>query len=134
MLTGRLLHDMISAFGLEAVQRFLTGYADDFTLHRTIYSRADLTAAHSMITRLLESVARLQLRVNPSKCVILVKLAGVEAPAIMKRHTCWLPDAQGTLQKCWRLGRNKTFQAFRWESSTKYEAFHLQPSGCQPQG
>ena len=103
-----------------AVQRFLTGYADDFTIHRTIYSRADLTAALSMISRLLESVARLQLRVNPSKCVILVKLVGVEAPAVTKRHTCWLPDAQGTLQKCWRLGRNKTFKAFRWESSTKY--------------
>ena len=42
VLTGRLLHMLIDAFGLEAVQQHLTGYADDISVHKTIRSRRDL--------------------------------------------------------------------------------------------
>ena len=55
---------------------FLTGYADDLTLQRTICKVADLKAIHSLIAGLLEEVRRHSLVVNKSKCVILVKLVG----------------------------------------------------------
>ena len=54
---------------------FLTGYADDLTLHRTIRSERDLRAIHRLITSLLEEVKAHKLVVNQSKCVIVAKLA-----------------------------------------------------------
>ncbi|OLP88109.1 hypothetical protein AK812_SmicGene30586 [Symbiodinium microadriaticum] len=120
VLTGRLLHLLIDTFGLEAVQQHLTGYADDISVHKTIRSRRDLKLVHAMIQALLDAVGRLRLRVNPVKCSIMVKLSGTAAPSVMRRHTCWLPDASGELKKHWRLGPNKTYPAFRQEGQIKY--------------
>ena len=77
-LTGRLFTALADTFGVEPVVNFLTGYADDLTLHRTIRKVADLKAIHGLIAGLLEEVRvrRHSLVVNKSKCVILVKLVG----------------------------------------------------------
>ena len=120
VLTGRLLHMLIDTFGLEAVQQHLTGYADDISVHKTIRSRRDLKIAHDLIQALLEAVGRLRLRVNSAKCSVMVRLSGTEAPAVLRRHTCWLPDASGELQKHWRIGTTKAYPAFRLEGHIKY--------------
>ena len=120
VLTGRLLHMLIDTFGLEAVQQHLTGYADDISVHKTIRSRRDLQIAHDLIQALLTAVARLRLRVNAAKCSVMVRLTGTEAPSVMRRHTCWLPDASGVLQKHWRIGTTKAYPAFRLEGQIKY--------------
>ena len=120
VLTGRLLHMLIDTFGLEAVQQHLTGYADDISVHKTIRSRRDLQLAHDLIQALLAAVRRLRLRVNPTKCSVMVRLSGTEAPSVMRRHTCWLPDASGELKKHWRIGTNKAYPAFRLEGQIKY--------------
>ena len=120
ILTGRLLHMLIDTFGLEAVQQHLTGYADDISVHKTIRSRRDLQIAHDLIQALLAAVGRLRLRVNSTKCSVMVRLSGTEAPSVMRRHTCWLPDASGELQKHWRIGTNKAYPAFRLEGQIKY--------------
>ena len=118
-LTGRLLHALISTFGWDTVQKFFTGYADDFTMHRIIRSQADLAAAHKLIFRLLDAVKALKLKVNQAKCAMLVKLGGREAPSVLQKHTCWLPDADGVLQRHWRLGRHKSWPtAGKLRSST----------------
>ena len=39
VLTRRLLHSLIQGFGWDTVQKFLTGYPDDFTMHRTTAPR-----------------------------------------------------------------------------------------------
>ena len=65
----------------------------------------------------------LQLRVNQAKCAMLVKLSGREAANVLQRHTCWLPDADGVLQRHWRLGRHKSwpaYRSYRWESQLKH--------------
>ncbi|OLP96513.1 hypothetical protein AK812_SmicGene21236 [Symbiodinium microadriaticum] len=120
VLTGRLLHMLIDTFGLEAVQQHLTGYADDISVHKTIRSRRDLQLAHDLIQALLAAVGRLRLRVNSTKCSVMVRLSGTEAPSVMRRHICWLPDASGVLQKHWRIGANKAYPAFRLEGPIKY--------------
>ena len=120
VLTGRLLHMLIDTFGLEAVQQHLTGYADDISVHKTIRSRRDLQIAHDMIQALLAAVERLRLRVNAAKCSVMVRLSGTEAPSVMRRRTCWLPDASGELQKHWRIGTTKAYPAFRLEGHIKY--------------
>ena len=120
VLTGRLLHMLIDTFGLEAVQQHLTGYADDISVHKTIRSRRDLQIAHDLIQALLAAVGRLRLRVNSTKCSVMVRLSGTEAPAVLRRHTCWLPDASGELQKHWRIGTTKAYPAFRLEGHIKY--------------
>ena len=120
VLTGRLLHMLIDTFGLEAVQQHLTGYADDISVHKTIRSRRDLQIAHDLIQALLAAVGRLRLRVNSTKCSVMVRLSGTEAPAVLRRHTCWLPDASGELQKHWRIGATKAYPAFRLEGHIKY--------------
>ena len=54
---------------------------------------------------------------------MLVKLSGREAAHVLQRHTCWLPDADGVLQRHWRLGRHKSwpaYRSYRWESQLKY--------------
>ena len=56
VLTGRLLRSLIQTFGWDTVQQFFTGYADDFTMHRTIRSQADLVAALKLTLQLLEAV------------------------------------------------------------------------------
>ena len=117
VLTGRLLHALT---GRDTVQRFFTGKADDFTMHRTIRSRADLADAHKLILRLLEAVQALKLKVNQAKCAMLVKLCGREAQGVLQKHTCWIPDTAGVLQRHWRLGQHKSWPAYRWEAQIKY--------------
>ena len=119
-LTGRLFSSLADTFGLDAGVCFLTGYADDLTLHRTMRSVTDLKAIHGLIAGLLEEVKRHSLVVNQSKCVILVKLVGREAASIIKQHSCWVLDAKGNKVRGWRLGPNKTFQASQWVAQTKY--------------
>ncbi|CAE7795483.1 unnamed protein product, partial [Symbiodinium sp. KB8] len=53
---GRLFTALTDTFGVESVVNFLTGYADDLTLQRTICKVADLKAIHSLIAGLLEEV------------------------------------------------------------------------------
>ena len=36
LLTGKLFGELVRTFGSEQVSAFLTGYADDLTVHRTI--------------------------------------------------------------------------------------------------
>ena len=120
VLTGRLLHALISIFGWDTVQKFFTGYADDFTMHRVICSQADLAAGHKLILRLLDAVNALKLKVNQAKCAMLVKLSGREAPSVLQKHTCWLPDTDGVFQRHWRLGRHKSWPAYRWEAQIEY--------------
>ncbi|CAE7244681.1 RXLR78 [Symbiodinium sp. CCMP2456] len=120
LLTGELFESLIAAFGRDQVVRFLTGYADDLALHRTIRSLKDLQSIHALIGGLLETVKAFGLVVNKAKCVILVKLAGKTAPQVVRRHSCTVIDAKETPVKGWRIGPNKTFPAFQWTSSTKY--------------
>ena len=108
----------VDFFGLEAIQQYLTGYADDLTVHKIIKSKADLRAARQLIQNLFDAVRQLKLRVTRPN--ILVKLSGTEAPSVIQKHTCWLPDAEGVLRRHCRLGPSRTFQAFRQESQVKY--------------
>ena len=55
-LTGQLFRSLVRQFGADQVLHFLTGYADDLTLHRTIRSVPDLRTIHRLITSLLEEV------------------------------------------------------------------------------
>ena len=99
---------------------WLGTYADDFTMHRIIRSQADLAVAHKLILRLLDAVRALKLKVNQAKCAMLVKLCGRAAQSVLQKHTCWLPDTAGVLQRHWRLGQHKSWPAYRWESQIKY--------------
>ena len=119
-LTGQLFRSLVQQFGADQVLHFLTGHADDLTLHRTIRSVRDLRAIHRLITFLLEEVKAHKLVVNQSKCVIIAKLAGREAQNIISKHSCWVISAKGEKVKGWRLGPNKTFPAFQWVPSSKY--------------
>ena len=42
------------------------------------------------------------------------------APGVVRRHSCKVKDPQGNLVKGWRIGPNKTFQAFQWVPKYKY--------------
>ena len=53
MLTGTMFRELAQLAGTEAVLKFLTGYADDQTVHRDIHSWQDLLKAHQLITNLL---------------------------------------------------------------------------------
>ena len=49
---------------------------------------------------------------------MLVKLAGKEAPAVMNKHSCWLPDL---LASCVNIGGSESYlPAIRLEESIKY--------------
>ena len=39
---------------------------------------------------------------------------------MVRRHSCKVKDPQGNLVKGWRIGPNKTFQAFQWVPKCKY--------------
>ena len=113
-LTGTLFRSLINKFGVEQVVNFLTGYADDLTLHRTIRSERELRAVHQLIAALLEEVKAHQLVVNLSKCVLVAKLAG------RRPHSCWIINAKGERVKGWRVGPNKSFPALQGGPSCKY--------------
>ena len=52
LLTGKLFKELLAVFGEDRVCAFLTGYADDLTVHRTIRSVSDLEACHELIRAL----------------------------------------------------------------------------------
>ena len=54
LLTGKLFAALNETFGSAQVSAFLTGYADDLTVRRTIRSIADLEACHQLIRSLLK--------------------------------------------------------------------------------
>ena len=41
-------------------------------------------------------------------------------PSVLQKHACWLPDTDRVLQRDWRLGRHKSWPAYRWEAQTRY--------------
>ena len=113
-LTGTLFRSLINKFGVEQVVNFLTGYADDLTLHRTIRSERELRAVHQLIAALLEEVKAHQLVINLSKCVLVAKLTG------RRPHSCWIINAKGERVKGWRVGPNKSFPVLQGGPSCKY--------------
>ena len=118
-LTGRLFSSLADAFGLDSVISFLTGYADDLTLRRTIRSVTDLIRPEGhtwSIAGLLEEVRRHSLVVSHTR-----------AASIIKKHSCWVFDAKGNKVKGWRLGLgpNKVFPAFQRVATAKYLGHHF---------
>ena len=79
MLTGTIFRELIALVGTQAVADYLTGYADDLTVHREIHSMEDLGRAHALIEQLLALVRKHGFAVNPSKCTMMVKLEGTRA-------------------------------------------------------
>ena len=73
MLTGTIFRELIALVGVQAVVDYLTGYADDLTVHREIHSMEDLGRAHALIEQLLALVRKHGFAVNPSKCTMMVK-------------------------------------------------------------
>ena len=107
-------------FGEDRVCAFLTGYADDLTVHRTTRSVSDLEACHELIRALLESLKRHKWFCNSSKCYVLAKFAGRQAASVTKQYTAWTKDEAGRKVKLWRIGKTKYFPAFKWVSSIKF--------------
>ena len=120
LLTGKLFKELLAVFGEDRVCAFLTGYADDLTVHRTIRSVSDLEACHELIRALLESLKRHKLFCNSSKCYVLAKFAGRQAASVTKQYTAWTKDEAGRKVKLWRIGKTKYFPAFKWVSSIKF--------------
>ena len=82
LLTGKLMKELVAVFGEDRVCAFLTGYADDLTVHRTIRSVADVEACHALIRAILDSLKDHKLVCNRSKCYILAKFAGRQAASV----------------------------------------------------
>ena len=120
LLTGKLFKELLAVFGEDRVCAFLTGYADDLTVHRTIRSVSDLEACHELIRALLESLKRHKLFCNSSKCYVLAKFAGRQAASVTKQYTAWTKDEAGRKVKLRRIGKTKYFPAFKWVSSIKF--------------
>ena len=85
MLTGTIFRELIALVGVQAVADYLTGYADDLTVHREIHSMEDLGRAHALIEQLLALVRKHGFAVNPSKCTMMVKLEGTQAYLLAHR-------------------------------------------------
>ena len=115
MLTGTIFRELIALVGVQAVVDYLTGYADDLTVHREIHSMEDLGRAHALIEQLLALVRKHGFAVNPSKCTMMVKLEGTQAQRALRRFTYWRTAPDGQRQKMWRLG-----QGFPSVTSFKY--------------
>ncbi|CAE7222381.1 unnamed protein product, partial [Symbiodinium pilosum] len=120
LLTGKLIKEPIEFFGEDRVCAFLTGYADDLTVHRTIRSIADLEACHALIRAVLESLKDHKLVCNQSKCYILAKFARRQAASVTKQYTAWTRNEAGERIKLWRIGKTKYFPAFRWVPTIKF--------------
>ena len=80
-----MFRELAQLAGTEAVLKFLTGYADDLTVHRDIHSWQDLLQAHQLITDLLVVVRRHGFQVNANKCSVMLKLIGRRAAAAYKQ-------------------------------------------------
>ena len=120
LLTGKLIKELIEFFGEDRVCAFLTGYADDLTVHRTIRSVADVEACHVLIRAVLESLKDHKLVCNQSKCYILAKFAGRQAASVTKQYTAWTRNEAGERIKLWRIGKTKYFPTFRWVPTIKF--------------
>ena len=119
-LMRRLFAALVTTFADRGVQ-FLTGYIDDLTLHCTIRSTGDLEEIHRLIGGLLDEVKRHNLVVNKSKCIILPKLVGKQAPSLIRKPPCFGSPMQGAKGSGdGALGPNKTFPALQWAASSKY--------------
>ena len=119
MLTGTIFRELIALVGVQAVVDYLTGYADDLTVHREIHSMEDLGRAHALIEQLLALVRKHGFAVNPSKCT-MVKLEGTQAQRALRRFTYWRTAPDGQRQKMWRLGQAKSHEGFPSVTSFKY--------------
>ena len=120
MLTGTIFRELIALVGVQAVVDYLTGYADDLTVHREIHSMEDLGRAHALIEQLLALVRKHGFAVNPSKCTMMVKLEGTQAQRALRRFTYWRTAPDGQRQKMWRLGPAKSHEGFPSVTSFKY--------------
>ena len=120
MLTGTIFRELIALVGVQAVVDYLTGYADDLTVHREIHSMEDLGRAHALIEQLLALVRKHGFAVNPSKCTMMVKLEGTQAQRALRRFTYWRTAPDGQRQKMWRLGQAKSHEGFPSVTSFKY--------------
>ena len=107
MSTGTMFRELAQLAGTEAVLKFLTGYADDLTVHRDIHSWQDLLQAHQLITDLLVVVRRHGFQVNANKCSVMLKLVGRRAAAAYKQFTYW------------RLGSTKAQEGFPFVQKIK---------------
>ena len=120
MLTGTMFRELTQLAGTEAVLRFLTGYADDLTVHRDIHSWQDLLRAHQLITDLLVVVRRHGFQVNANKCSVMLKLVGRQAATAYKQFTYWRTASDGTMHRMWRLGSTKAQEGFPFVNKIKY--------------
>ncbi|CAE7172856.1 RXLR78 [Symbiodinium pilosum] len=120
LLTGKLIKELIEVFGEDRVCAFLTGYADDLTVHRTIRSVVDVEACHALIRAVVESLKDHKLVCNQSKCFILAKFAGRQAASVTKQYTAWTRNEAGERIKLWRIGKTKHFPALRWVPTIKF--------------
>ena len=112
MLTGTMFRELAQLAGTDAVLQFLTGYADDLTVHRDIHSWQDLLKAHQLITDLLEVVRQHGFQVNANKCSVMLKLVGRRAATAYKQFTYWRTAPDGTTHRMWRLGSTKAQEGF----------------------
>ena len=120
MLTGTMFRELAQLAGTDAVLQFLTGYADDLTVHRDIHSWQDLLKAHQLITDLLEVVRQHGFQVNANKCSVMLKLVGRRAATAYKQFTYWRTAPDGTTHRMWRLGSTKAQEGFPFVQKIKY--------------
>ena len=120
MLTGTMFRELAQLAGTDAVLQFLTGYADDLTVHRDIHSWQDLLKAHQLITDLLEVVRQHGFQVNANKCSVMLKLVGRRAATAYKQFTYWRTAPDGTTHRMWRLGSTKAQEGFPFVPKIKY--------------
>ena len=113
MLTGTIFRELIALVGVQAVVDYLTGCADDLTVHREIHSMEDLGRAHALIEQLLALVRKHGFAVNPSKCTMMVKLEGTQA----QQRACvglliGAPRPTDSVRRCGDWGRRSPTRAF----------------------
>ena len=115
-----MFRELAQLAGTAAVLKFLTGYADDLTVHRDIHSWQGLLQAHQLITDLLIVVRRHGFQVNANKCSVMLKLVGRRAAAAYKQFTYWRTAPDGTMHRMWRLGSTKAQEGFPFVHKIKY--------------
>ena len=125
MLTGTMFRELAQLAGTAAVLQFLTGYADDLTVHRDTHSWQDLLKAHQLITDLLVVVRQHGFQVNANKCSVMLKLVGRRAAAAYKQFTYWRTAPDGTTHRMWRLGSTKAQEGFPFVQKIKYLGMKL---------
>ena len=114
------MKELIAVFGEDRVCAFLTGYADDLTVRKTIRSVEDVEACHALIRAILDSLRDHKLVCNQSKCYIFAKFAGRQAASVAKQYTAWTRNEAGERIRLWRIGKTKYFPAFKWVTTIKF--------------